>query len=250
MSNADQVFDDSVAHAAEIPNDTMFVLSTYGYAASRVPSGLRKLYQNLVGNDNNRESEDRCRQSWTDAKSRKRHTSSWDSYIFQRSLLRNTLTALEKESTLFKRMNFRRESKAYFMNELAAEYAALHDVTRDLDGNVSVWNACKIIRSWHFHLAPKTHRGDDKDPQWPYLSSPWSRGYIFYKDFGPVIPKDTTKLVSDVTMANVPGPFVPPPYASAPVCAGFGSCYGMNQNSPSLFHVPTRQEAPKVAAYL
>ena len=249
MSNADQVFDDTVAYAAQIPNDTIFVLSTYGYATSRVPPGLRKQYQNFVGDDYNREAADRCHKGWTEGDSRKRHSNSWDSYVFQRSLLRNSFTLNDIDSELFKRLNFRREPRAYYMNELAAEYAALHDVTRDLDANVSVWNACKIIRSWHFHLAPKTHHGDGTDPQWPYLSSPWSGGYIFYNDFGPVIPKDSTKLVSDVTIANVPGPFVPPPYVSAPVCAGFASCYGMNQKSATLFHSPMWRDAPKVAAF-
>jgi acetyl-CoA acetyltransferase len=43
-----------------------------------------------------------------------------------------------KDNVQFTRRNLNREPTAYYMNELAAEYAALYDITRQLLGKVTV----------------------------------------------------------------------------------------------------------------
>jgi hypothetical protein len=53
MSNADQVFDDTVSAAMHLSKKMIFVLSTHGYNASRVPSSVRQHYRALVGDDTN-----------------------------------------------------------------------------------------------------------------------------------------------------------------------------------------------------
>jgi hypothetical protein len=246
MSNADQVFDDTIRYGAQIPKSTLFVLSTYGYAAARVPPIVRQQYLGVVGDDSGKATSDRCNRRLKLDGTMKRYSNSWDSYIFHRSLLRDTLTTNDdKKGGPFTRLSFRREPTAYYMNELGADYAALFDITRDLRDKVTVWNACKIIRSWHFHLASKTHHGGNATGLWPHHSGRMGGGYIFYEDYGPLIPRDSAVLVSTDTTANVPGSYVPPPYAAAPMCAGFGSCYDENLHIGAFFQSEPQRDASK-----
>jgi hypothetical protein len=210
LSNADQVFDGTISAAKSLPNTTVFVLSTHGYNASRVPTSVREQYRVMVGDDANGTTANRCEAS-QDMKAqllgnKKRFSNSWDAYIFHRALLANTLPENDKGKSQFTRLNFRREPTPYYMNELAAEYAALYDITRQLIGKVTVWNACKIIRSWHFHLTAKMHHVDETNGQ-------WSRDI------------DGSGSSTQTTPDKARWNFVPPPYVYAPICSGSVSCF-------------------------
>jgi len=245
LSNADQVFDETVSYATQLPNRTMFVLSTHGYEASRVPTHVRQSYRDGIGDDSYGKSQNRCHGEQIPGETTKHYSLSWDAYVFHRSLLRESLRSSHNDSVVFQRKNFYRKPMAYYMNELAAEWAALHDVASGLGANVSVWNACKVIRSWHFHLASKTHHGNDQHPQWPHFPGRFGGGYVYYEDFGSEIPQDNTKLASSMTTANVPSSFVPPPYVAVPLCAGLASCFRENQDPGVLLISRPQRDAAK-----
>jgi hypothetical protein len=131
----------------------------------------------------------------------------------------------------FTRLDFWREPSSYYMNELAAEYAALFDITRGLMGTVAVWNACHLIRTWHFHLTAKMHRAQDQ-PKWPGHSKAHGERFLFFSDFEPAVPND----YMNGTKANSPFPFVSPPYAFAPMCYDEQSCFSDNKRYGSFFY--------------
>jgi hypothetical protein len=247
LSNADQVFDDTMFLAAQIPKNTIFILSTHGYNASRVPPTIRQLYQKVVGDDSNGTGSSLCvHHEWGIPITTMRHSYSWDTFIYQRSLLHSSLSGNEQETQVMTRSNFWRKRKEFYMNEMGAETAALYDVTLGLHDNVSVWNACEVIRSWHFHMSPKTHHGGGKGPEWPKCVDFFKGGYIFYQDNGIMVPLHAEELVSNLTRENVPNWVVPPPYASAPICTGFASCYGEGLKSATLVQSARWEDAPKV----
>ena len=92
----------------------------------------------------------------------------------------------------------------YYMNEPGAEYAALHDIMQGLLGKVTVWNACHLIRTWHFHLEPKMHFSNISSNRWPHITSLNGGGYIIYENFGPIRPRDGYPMDSNETVANDP----------------------------------------------
>jgi hypothetical protein len=250
ISNGDQVFDDTLSHARAMSNTTIFVLSTHGYEPEKVPTRLRNQYLALVGNDSSALTDS---ENWSDQRNRcvgklfskkKNYSDSWDTYIFRRSLLRDTLQKSEHQTGGFTRLSHRRRPTPYYMNELAAEYAALYDITSDLLGKATVWNACNMIRSWHFHLAEKTHHR--VEPTWPRYSNIWGRGFIFYEDYGPTIPRDKMNLTSTRIVRNDPDSLVPPPYAFVPMCSDGGSCYEENHRDGSFFHSAPLKDAVRV----
>jgi hypothetical protein len=85
---------------------------------------------------------------------------SWDTYIFHKSTLKNRL----KEES-FRRPNMNNEMVFFYMNEMGAENAALWSLQQSFPFK-SIYNACDVIRSWHFHLTPKTHKNHE---------TPWKR---------------------------------------------------------------------------
>jgi hypothetical protein len=176
-------------------------------------------------------------------KQKRKYSSSWDSYVFHRSLLRGVLPENEKDNSQFTRLNFWRNPTAYYMNELGAENAALYDMTRYMIGEVTVWNACRIMRSWHFHLAPKMHHTDDENGVWPPHSNPLVGGDIFYEDFGQAIPHNCRNLTCNETRPNEPTSRVPPPHGFPPMCLSGISCYRDNQLSRSSYFSETQSDA-------
>jgi hypothetical protein len=190
MSNADQAFDDTIELARHVTHDAVLVLSTQGYNASTVPARLRKHYLASMPHDTTTTKEivveGHCAvlkfRSGTGEISQLSY--SWDTYIYDKNYIRDTLT-----SVAFKRKTYERNWVSFFMNENGAENAALHGLTHKLS-NIKIWNVCHLIHSYHFHLAPKTHRKDARI--WP--------------------PKLTSWLpVYDRPTIGVPGPTVNPP---------------------------------------
>jgi len=236
LSNADQVFDDTMSYATRLPNRTIFVLSTNGDQTKQAPPSVRQQYRDMVGDDSKGKETNRCIEMKKLASATKRYSFSWDAYIFHRSLLRESLRSIDDGSELFKRKNFYRKPMPFYMNELGAENAALHDVAQGLVGTqVSVWNACRLIRSWHFHLAPKTHRGNDTNPQWPYYRGRHQGGYVFYEGFRSAVSNYITTMTSFSTHVDAPTFLVPPPFAYVPLCLGTGSCLREYQEPGAFF---------------
>jgi len=229
MSNADQVFDDTLLHVKPMSKDTIFVLSTRGYEAVRVPTNIRNFYLSLVGDDGadnpeaykrngtNFATQDYCVNNKKVGEPETLYSGSWDTYIFYRSLLRTTLPMNSTKENYFTRMNFHQEPEVYYMNQLSAEQAALYDITHSLQKKVTVWNACSLIRTWHFHLAPKMHHNDDI-PHWPLHSDAMGGGYVYYEDYGPDVPSPLWRLKATKRKPNIPRMFLPPPFAFAPLC--------------------------------
>jgi hypothetical protein len=122
----------------------------------------------------------------------------------------------------FTRLNFARKPTEYYMNEAGAEYAALYNITRGLLGKVTVWNACHLIRMWHFHLAPKMHNSHG---QWPVMTDHFGGGYLLYEDFGPRRPSNGVSMKSNSTVSNHPSARVPTPSFFAPFCPDNVACY-------------------------
>ena len=116
-----------------------------------------------------------------------------DTYLFHKSRLLANRIALDDPSL------FERENTSFYMNERGAENAALHDIAQLL--NISkVWNACPLIRSWHFHLKSKTR----KDRTWKtglnkkFVPEPWLDAPTPY--CGPLSDNRTTFDVDDGTI--------------------------------------------------
>jgi hypothetical protein len=222
LSNADQVFDDTLSNAKFISNQTIFVLSTHGYSMN-TPYHIRAQYHALLGDEKGRTTKSWCEPSpGPDGVS-----DSWDAYIFHRSLLKAAIplkTTNDHGDDRFTRLNFWRKPMVYYMNELGAEYAALYDIVKGLQGKVTVWNACSLIRTWHFHLEPKMHYSDSSSWRWPSMTSQFGGGYIFYEDFGPRRSSDGS-LKSNITLPNEPVFRVPTPSLFVPFCPDYVACF-------------------------
>jgi len=253
VSNADQVFDETLVHAKSMNEDTIFVLSTHGYEADRVPDSVRNQYLSLVGNDGSDKPKNkgkyapmrnRCVDSMMVGRPEIQYSDSWDTYIFPRSLLKQTLSMKNSTTTTsaFTRKNFHRQDEIYYMNQLGAEYVALYDITKDLISNVTVWNACQLIRTWHFHLAPKMHHTGDAR-HWPIHSGGLGGGYIYYEDYGLEVPHNPGKLDAHFKMPNTPWAILPPPYAFVPMCLGIKECHSDNRQSGIFFHSQPHEDA-------
>lgn len=132
------------------------------------------------------------------------------------------------------------------MNEDGAENAVLHDVTRGLIGNLTIWNACPLIHTWHFHVLTKMHH---ENARWPTMAIPYWQGHMFYEDFGPRIPHDGHSLESSSTIPNKPNSRVPTPYFYVPFCVN-ATCYSENLLSKESFLAGPRYDASSVTAIL
>jgi hypothetical protein len=227
LSNPDQVFDDTIAYAENMPNNTIFVLSTQGYNTSILPIRIRNMYQSLVGDDAGSSSPSRCVHHYDSVFSGQ--SLSWDAYVFHRSLLRVDTSWLRNKSSL-QRLDFDRVPQAYFMNENGAEAAALHDMVTMLV-NVSVWNACKLIQMWDFHLAEKMHHTNDDNGSWPRFIDVTTP---FYNDDGRSIPKSILNGVHsglNETELNTGGCWVPRPWLFGYMCLDQVSCYSHSDSA-------------------
>jgi hypothetical protein len=167
LSNTDQVFDETVELARRVKPNVIFVLSTYGYDAKVVPKDVRKYYKtHLGGSDFFQRTDDYCvvQVNYTDTNGNTFGVSwSWDVYIYDRRTVASVAsTVWERNASLFQRPSLGEGNQLvpFHMNEMGAENAALHDLTygHQSDSDLKVWNLCKLIRTWHFHQKPKTHK--------------------------------------------------------------------------------------------
>lgn len=169
LANADMAFDDSMSLARSLNPEVLLVLGTSGFS-DKMPPYLKSVYEesmSTVGSKkgHRRSEADRCAGPLF----------SWDTYIFHKSKL---VGRLKEED--FKRPNRNNEKIFFYMNESGAENAALWAVQQSYPFS-STYNACDKIQSWHFHLAPKTHR---KTP-WLQVSDVNSPLYVSYPGLVP-----------------------------------------------------------------
>jgi hypothetical protein len=122
------------------------------------------------------------------------------------------------------RPDFYRRPVPFYMNEYAAEYAALHAISMGLK-DVSFWNACRMISSWHFHLRTKMHRSEGATAKWPG-GVPLSMVITF---------KGVVHFYNGTdSPENLPGDIVPYPWAWNPTCAGEEECFSTNKTLGAL----------------
>ena len=77
---------------------------------------------------------------------------SWDTWIFHKSDLRGRLKEEPSQRPLANK-----KMVTFSMNEMGAENAALWALQQTFPFS-SLYNACDKIRSWSFHLTPKTDK--------------------------------------------------------------------------------------------
>lgn len=149
MSNADQAFDYSVAAVHNLNPDVLAVLSTRGFSMNNMPQITSYFYRTVAGTEYLHNSGighiigvNMCNGN----------PYSWDTFIFHKKTLKGRL----KEGA-FRRQNTKNENVYFFMNEMGAENAALWALEQSFPFK-SIWNACDMIHSWDFHLAPKMHK--------------------------------------------------------------------------------------------
>jgi hypothetical protein len=242
LSNADQVFDETLSHALPLSNNAIYVLATRGYPPDKVPPRIREQYRAWVGDEHGTATESWCNETSAGGGEMK-PSWSWDTFIFNRFLLRETLPIDVKDNGDFTRLNFQRVPSVYYMNEMGAEYAALHDITRGLLGKVTVWNACHLIQMWHFHLTAKMHHSTHTNARWPNMPFVFGGGYLFYEDYGPVMPRDGESMESNDTIPNLPSLLVPTPSFFAPFCTNITSCHSENPLSATDYLNWPQQDA-------
>eukprot|EP00804_Cyclotella_cryptica_P025529 CCRYP_012014-RA/>CCRYP_012014-RA protein AED:0.34 eAED:0.34 QI:0/-1/0/1/-1/1/1/0/304 len=147
LSNADQAFDDSVAIARYVNPNVLVVLGTRGFPLGEIPPIIQHFYVTLVGE------EYLPKQGGTPVDNMcATNPYSWDTWIFDKSVLRGRL----KEEH-FQRPLANKKMITFSMNEMGAENAALWALQQAFPFS-SLYNACDKIRSWSFHLTPKTHK--------------------------------------------------------------------------------------------
>ena len=150
LANADQAFDHTIAKARFLNPEVLAVVGTRGFS-DKMPSDTRYFYDILVGTDyltnNNvkQENPGEFNGDMCDSKF------SFDTWIVHKRKLEN----LKEED--FKRMNGKNEKVHFHMNEQGAENAALWAVQQSYSFT-SMYNACDMIHTWHFHLTPKSHK--------------------------------------------------------------------------------------------
>ncbi|KAL7485518.1 hypothetical protein ACHAW6_011119 [Cyclotella cf. meneghiniana] len=143
LANADQVFDDSISIARDLNPNVLIVLGTNGFSLDEVPPIIQKFYVTLVGDQYlNVYVKNMCANN----------PFSWDTWIFDRSVLRGGL----KEEH-FQRPLADNKMMSFSMNEMGAENAALWALQQTFPF-ISLYNACDKIKSWDFHRTPKMHK--------------------------------------------------------------------------------------------
>jgi hypothetical protein len=214
LANADQVFDESIILARHLNPDVMVVLGTRGWV-EWIPSQVQHIYEKIVGRQyidaipGAKKHEDRCLKT----------LKSYDTWIFHKEQLRGKL-----EERHFQRLAADDTLKPFYMNENQAENAALWSVLQ-CHPFTSVLNACNRIRTWSFHLTPKTHK--------VYESNPWK---VYDRDD----PRST------------PGMAVPKPWdrlsaVKKPLCVREGNCFDFDNDTNGGYTAEELKNAQKVA---
>jgi len=205
LANADMAFDDSMSLARFLNPEVLAVLGTSGFS-NRMTANIKNIYEEMMGTDYITDVEqrrghpgsweiDRCAES----------RFSWDTWIFHKSKLMGRL----KEEN-FQRLIRTNELVHFHMNENGAESAALWAIEQSYPFS-STYNACDRIQSWHFHLAPKTHK---------VRETPWLQGS---KDVhSPMFsPRGSVPKPWGGTQGRAPHPFA----RKDPNCVGSDSCF-------------------------
>lgn len=213
MANADQAFDYSMAAAGNLNPEVLAVLSTHGFS-NNMPPFTNYFYRTLVGSQylDNIGNDDPGGHVGVNICGSQPY--SWDTYIFHKNTLKNRL----KEDA-FKRRNTSNQLVFFFMNEMGAENAALWALQQSFQFN-SLYNACDVIHSWHFHLTPKTHKEHE---------SPWLKvgnspdGSVPYPWGGYAIENCRTKRGKTRCRASHPAPSKTPP------CIEDKTCFMLNR---------------------
>jgi hypothetical protein len=192
LSNADQVFDDSMSMARYLNPNVLVVLATHGFSLGKIPPIIQHFYVTIVGEEYLHLQDGTPTTNSVDNMCVS-NPYSWDTWIFDKNVLRDRL----KEEH-FRRPLSNKKMATFTMNELGAENAAMWALQQTFPFS-SVYNACDKIRSWTFHLTHKTHKVH-KNP-WqcvrrshPCGSVPYPWGGIKRKGSlrrsHPLVPKD------------------------------------------------------------
>lgn len=218
LANADQVFDESIILARHLNPEVMVVLGTRGWN-DWIPSQVQRIYEKIVGRHyidaipGAKKHEDLCLKVLT----------SYDTWIFHKEQLRGKL-----EERHFQRLAADDTLKFFYMNENQAENAALWAIMQ-CHPFTSVLNACNRIRTWSFHLTPKTHK--------VYESNPWK----VYGDN----PRSTPEMA--VPKPRVPKPWDSPSVKKFPSCAHEGTCFDFDNDMTGEYSAEEIENARKVA---
>lgn len=168
LANADHAFDGTISKARYLNPSVLAVLTNHGLS---MDADNVKKYYSLVstikeGAEKRENFElNRC----------KKGVPSWDTFIFRPSDIQGPL-----QEAIFQRTTLKKHQPVefFYMNEMAAEKAALWSLQQHIP-NATLYQACREINSWHFHLAPATH----KERKRAYWRSKWGVP-------GPYIKKD------------------------------------------------------------
>jgi len=138
ISNADQVFDETIYYAQQMSNTILFVLGSHGYHIKRTPWNVRKQYRTVIKEkEDPRGTMDRCKDGQMRGEWLRGYGDSWDTYIFHRSLLQGSLPyhvdpkdhGPSNENETFRRFN----QNTYVQGKSCHchEFYALQQVTQD-----------------------------------------------------------------------------------------------------------------------
>lgn len=157
LSNADQVFDDSIDIARRLRHGHMIVLATRGFS-SQTPENLKEYYPNLP-------------KHISDCCYRNAPRYSWDSYVFRPHEISNAIRpeyfkVLAWRDRVTRKRNGMPANETLFMNVLGAENRAL-GVIKKYAPTIEIFQGCDFIRSWHLHQYKKTHY----KKSWPILKT-------------------------------------------------------------------------------
>jgi hypothetical protein len=206
LANADMAFDDSMSLARSLNPEVLAVLGTSGFS-NKMTANIKNIYEEMMGTDYITDVEQRSGHpgSW-EIDSCAELIFSWDTWIFHKSKLMGRLKEVN-----FKRLSQTNELVPFYMNENGAESAALWAIEQSYPFS-STYNACDRIQSWHFHLAPKTHK---------VREAPWLQGSkdVHSPMFSPrgFVPKPW----GGSSQGRAPHPFA----RKDPSCVGSDSCF-------------------------
>jgi len=142
LSNADMVFDDSIAALRSLDPASMVVIATGGLDKSETPDEIRWYFENFTGLPLNHVVS-RCYEDGTPR-------TSWDAHAFHP----DSLELFEKDFIDV------RSGKTFHMNRNGAENAALEAVSRHSD-LLQFSQICDHVKMWHFHTTSKMHKTEN-----------------------------------------------------------------------------------------
>ncbi|KAL7517759.1 hypothetical protein ACHAWX_002652 [Stephanocyclus meneghinianus] len=212
LANADQVLDDSISMARSLNPNVLVVLGTRGFPLNEIPPIIKHFYVTLVGDRHlPKEEQVRARNRNNPDDMCATNPYSWDTWIFDRNALQGRL----KEEH-FQRPLASKKMLTFSMNEMGAENAALWALQQTFPFS-SLYNACDKIRSWSFHLTPKTHKVHEtswlceRRAKYPCGSVPYPWGGVRLKGkprrSHPVVPKDPDCVYANNCFLREPSGF-------------------------------------------